>query len=187
MTKRFIYPVFSLLILSCVESCYIPNSVYVFSPQTIPAGYQITKVGAVDCDPKTLHFTVEDPSFTIQSNGLIEARIPVTVATTGRTFSVRAQDNSGPGSEMKVHLVCSAKQETNENGQAILKRTKRRWGPPPLNILENDKGPFPKHLETVCLMYNFVFTHINIFMSLNFQGSALWATEGITTKILTVD
>ncbi|MEQ2286791.1 hypothetical protein AMECASPLE_006001 [Ameca splendens] len=149
MTKRFIYPVFSLLILSCVESCYIPNSLYVFSPQTIPAGYQITKVEAVDCDPKTLHLTVKDPSFTIQSNGLIEARIPVTVATTGRTFSVTAQDSSGPGSEMKVHLVCSAKQETNENGQAILKRTKRRWGPPPLNILENDNGPFPKHLETI--------------------------------------
>lgn len=149
MSKVFIYGVFSLLIISCVESCYIPNSLNIVSPQTIPAGYQITKVEAVDCDPKTLILTVDDPSFTIHSNGVVVALSPVSVATRGRTFSVRAQDNSGPGSEMEVHLVCSAKQETNENGQVILKRTKRRWSPPPINILENDKGPFPKHLETV--------------------------------------
>uniref|UniRef100_A0A3B3VSY8 Desmocollin 2 like n=1 Tax=Poecilia latipinna TaxID=48699 RepID=A0A3B3VSY8_9TELE len=106
-------------------------------------------VEAVGCDPKTLRFTVEDPSFTIQSNGVIVALSPVSVATRGRTFSVRAQDNSGPGSEMEVHLVCSTKQEINENGQVILKRTKRRWSPPPINILENDAGPFPKFLETI--------------------------------------
>ncbi|KAK5617769.1 hypothetical protein CRENBAI_000379 [Crenichthys baileyi] len=192
MRKRFIYPVFSLLILSCVESCYIPNSLYVFSPQTIPAGYQITKVEAVNCDPKTLHLTVEDPSFTIQSNGLIEARIPVTVATRGRTFSVRAQDNSGPGSEMKVHLVCSAKQERNENGQAILKRTKRRWSPPPINILENDKGPFPKQLETIVsdsdLKYNVYYTMegpgVNQFP---FEVFSLHKDSGVLTVYQTLD
>ncbi|KAM4728062.1 desmocollin 2-like protein [Anableps anableps] len=149
MRKVFIDPIFSLLILSCVESCYIPESLYVLSPQTIQPGSQITKVEAVGCDPKTLRLTVEDPSFSIQSNGVIVALSPVSVATRGRTFSVRAQDNSGPGSEMEVHLVCSAKQETNEDGQVILKRTKRRWSPPPINILENDKGPFPKYLETI--------------------------------------
>lgn len=70
-------------------------------------------VEAVGCDPKTLRLTVEDPSFMIQSNGVIVALSPVSVATRGRTFSVRAQDNSGPESEMEVHLVCSTKQETN--------------------------------------------------------------------------
>ncbi|XP_027876260.1 desmocollin 2-like protein [Xiphophorus couchianus] len=149
MTKVLIYPVLSLLILSCVESCYIPDSLHVVSPQNIPVGYQITKVEAVGCDPKTLRLTVEDPSFTIQSNGAIVALSPVSVATRGRTFSVRAQDNSGPESEMEVHLVCSTKQETNENGQVILKRTKRRWSPPPINILENDIGSFPKSLEKI--------------------------------------
>ncbi|XP_007559425.1 desmocollin 2-like protein [Poecilia formosa] len=149
MTTVLVYPVLSLLVLSFVESCYIPDSLHVVSPQTIPVGYQVTKVEAVGCDPKTLRFTVEDPSFTIQSNGVIVALSPVSVATRGRTFSVRAQDNSGPGSEMEVHLVCSTKQETNENGQVILKRTKRRWSPPPINILENDAGPFPKFLETI--------------------------------------
>ncbi|PWA25420.1 hypothetical protein CCH79_00005343, partial [Gambusia affinis] len=82
MTTVLIYHVLSLLILSCVESCYIPDSLYVVSPQNIPVGYQITK-------------------------------------------------------------------GTSKNGQVILKRTKRRWSPPPINILENFKGPFPHRLETV--------------------------------------
>uniref|UniRef100_A0A8C8DUS1 Desmocollin 2 like n=1 Tax=Oryzias sinensis TaxID=183150 RepID=A0A8C8DUS1_9TELE len=34
-------------------------------------------------------------------------------------------------------------------GQALLKRTKRRWQPPPTQILENDPGPFPKDVETL--------------------------------------
>uniref|UniRef100_A0A3Q2PL94 Desmocollin 1 n=1 Tax=Fundulus heteroclitus TaxID=8078 RepID=A0A3Q2PL94_FUNHE len=148
MTK-ILYPVYLLLILSCVESCSIPGSLYVLSPQTIPAGYHLTKVEAVGCDPDTLHLTVEDPSFTVQSNGVVVALSPVSVATSGRTFSVRAQDGSGPASEMEVHLVCGTKQKTNEKGQAILKRTKRRWSPPPINILENDVGPFPKDVERI--------------------------------------
>lgn len=76
-------------------------------------------VEAVDCDPKTLILTVNDPSFTIYSNGVIVALSPVSVATRGRTFSVRAQDNSGPGSEMEVHLVCSEKHETNVRAMQI--------------------------------------------------------------------
>lgn len=33
----------------------------------------------------------------------------------------------------------------------MLRRFKRRWSPPPLNILENDQPPFPKTLEKVKL------------------------------------
>lgn len=37
----------------------------------------------------------------------------------------------------------------HSQGEVALKRVKRRWGPPPFNILENDPGPFPKFIETV--------------------------------------
>lgn len=33
--------------------------------------------------------------------------------------------------------------------EGLLKRTKRRWSPPPFNILENDPGPYPKEIERV--------------------------------------
>lgn len=137
------------MVLSCVESCIIPSSHYVLVPQMIPAGYEITKVEVSDCNTKSLHFTVRDPSFTIRSNGAVVAVSPVLVSTKGRTFSVWAQDNSGPESEMEVHLVHSTMQESEREQKGFLKRSKRRWSPPPFNILENDKGPFPKDIDMI--------------------------------------
>ncbi|XP_033492070.2 desmocollin 2-like protein [Epinephelus lanceolatus] len=67
-------------------------------------------------------------------------------ATGGQTFSVSAQDN-GRKSEMAVHVVHSKTLERQPSD--ILKRSKRRWSPPPFDIIENDKGPFPKNIETI--------------------------------------
>lgn len=135
--------------MSCAESCFIPGSQYVLVPQIIPAGYEITKVEVADCNIKSLHFTVRDPSFTISSNGAVVAVSPVSVTWRGRTFSVWVQDNSGPESEMEVHLVHSTMQESEREQKGFLKRSKRRWSPPPFNILENDMGPFPKDIEKI--------------------------------------
>ncbi|XP_051277442.1 desmocollin 2-like protein isoform X2 [Dicentrarchus labrax] len=146
MANVLIFNIFLVLILPSVESCFIPKSIHVQVPQTIQAGYQITRV--TDCDSNSVHLTSKDPSFTVEPNGEIVALTAVSVATTGRTFSVWAQDNSGLGSEMEVHLVRSTVQE-RKTGQGFLKRSKRRWSPPPFNILENDKGPFPKNIEEI--------------------------------------
>ncbi len=201
-----------------MQSCFIPSSLYVEVPQTVPTGYVITKgtspiisssthtlnslnlywllfcksplfftissslgfffsVQVADCDTKSMHFTLDDPSFTIKKSGEIQASSPVSVAKGGRTFSVLAQDNSGPGSEMEVHLFHSTILErevrlymivcfgskcvffffkcpvcmSQHTGQGFLKRSKRRWSPPPFNILENDQGPFPRNIEKVIL------------------------------------
>lgn len=37
----------------------------------------------------------------------------------------------------------------HSQSEVTLKRVKRRWGPPPFNIMENENGPFPRYLETV--------------------------------------
>lgn len=58
-----------------------------------------------------MQFRVQDPSFRIDSDGAIVALAPVSVATEGRTFSVWVQDNSGPESEMEVHLVRISQQD----------------------------------------------------------------------------
>ncbi|XP_035527138.1 desmocollin 2 like isoform X2 [Morone saxatilis] len=146
MANVLIFNICLLLILSRVESCFIPKSIHVQVPQTIQAGYHITRVA--DCDTKSMHLTSKDPSFIVEPNGEIVALTAVSVASTGRTFSVWAQDNSGLGSEMEVHLVRSTVQE-RKTGQGFLKRSKRRWSPPPFNILENDKGLFPKNIEKI--------------------------------------
>ncbi|XP_061588341.1 desmocollin 2-like protein [Cololabis saira] len=149
MAKVLIYTVCSMLVMSHVETCYVPGSQYVLVPETIPTGYLITKVEAVGCDSKSLRLTVSDPTFSIDSSGAVAALRPLWVTTKGRTFSVRAQDYSGQQTEMEVHLYIPAIYDTDTKGTGLLRRSKRRWGPPPLYLLENDSGPFPKDLETV--------------------------------------
>lgn len=148
MANVLIFDICLILILSGVESCFIPSSLYVPVPQTIQVGYEITKVEVAECDTKSLHFTLRDPSFTILNNGSVVAVSPVKVPARGRTFSVMAQDNSGLESEMEVHLVHSTI-EREHKSKGFLKRSKRRWSPPPFNILENDKGPYPKEIEKI--------------------------------------
>ncbi|KAK2895234.1 desmocollin 2-like protein [Channa argus] len=148
MANIFDVNIVFFLVLSCVESCLIPRSVHVVVPQTIPAGYLVTKVQAADCDANSVQISVEDPSFTVSSNGAVEAVAAVYVPSTGRTFSVWAQDNNGPKSEMEVHLIHSLRVR-KQAGQGLLKRTKRRWSPPPFNILENDPGPYPKIIDRI--------------------------------------
>ncbi|XP_038573882.1 desmocollin 2 like [Micropterus salmoides] len=149
MARVLFFNICLVLMLSRVESCFISNYLYVHVPQTIPAGYQITKVEVGGCDAKSVLFTLKDPRFTIKSNGVIETLTPVSVAAAGQTFSVWVQDDSGPGSEMEVHLVHNTMQPREHTGQGFLKRSKRRWSPPPFNIRENEKGPFPRRIDEI--------------------------------------
>uniref|UniRef100_A0A3Q2WFL0 Desmocollin 2 like n=1 Tax=Haplochromis burtoni TaxID=8153 RepID=A0A3Q2WFL0_HAPBU len=128
---------FHLQILSCVESCSLPRSLYVIVPETIPPEYQVAKGAAL------LTFFYSDPSFTINSNGAVVALTSVSVAERRRTFFVCAQDNSGPESKMEVHLVRS----TMPTKHVRQLRSKRRWAPPNLNVVENYVGPYPKLVE----------------------------------------
>ncbi|AWP04020.1 putative desmocollin-1-like [Scophthalmus maximus] len=132
------------LLLPRAESCVLPDSLYVIVPQTITPGYEITRV---DCDGSTL--TLSDPSFAVAPSGAIRSQRFVYVGASGRTFSVRTAADGAPGREMEVHLVHSAQRRRKPEGQGFLKRFKRRWSPPPFNILENDKGPYPKEIEKI--------------------------------------
>ncbi|KAI4809244.1 hypothetical protein KUCAC02_018150 [Chaenocephalus aceratus] len=147
MANVLIFNLCLALVLSGVESCFIADSLYIIVPRTIQTGRKITTVEVADCDTNSMIFTLSDPNFQIRQNGAIEALRPVSVSGTGRTFSVWARDNNGPESEMVVHLVHSAIQEKKHS--PYLKRVKRRWSPPPFNILENDKGPYPRDIEKI--------------------------------------
>lgn len=56
---------------------------------------------------------MNDPDFTIQSNGDLVAVTSVYVRADGRTFSVVAQDITGSQSEMEIHLYHSSVQKRN--------------------------------------------------------------------------
>ncbi|XP_028327869.1 desmocollin 2-like protein [Gouania willdenowi] len=67
------------------------------------------------------------------------------------TFSPLAVRNGAPGSAMARHGERRTVQgwSRSYSGVGLLKRAKRRWSPPPINILENDKGPFPKDINMI--------------------------------------
>lgn len=59
------------------------------------------------CDAKSMHLTLTDDRFTVTRRGEIVAARAVAVLASRRTFSVWAEDNAGPRSEMVVHLDCA--------------------------------------------------------------------------------
>uniref|UniRef100_A0A3B4ZHH6 Desmocollin-2-like n=1 Tax=Stegastes partitus TaxID=144197 RepID=A0A3B4ZHH6_9TELE len=144
MANVFIFNICLLLVVSGVESCYVPSSLHVLVPRTVRRGHEISKVDVSDC----AEFITSDPDFTVTAHGEIKAAAQVAVTAAGLTFSVWARERNGSTSEMKVHLVLDTLEESH-TGQGYLKRSKRRWSPPPFNILENDKGPYPKDIEVI--------------------------------------
>ncbi|CAJ1072356.1 desmocollin 2 like [Xyrichtys novacula] len=148
MANVLIFNVFLVLILSGVESCFMPSSQYVNVPQTIPSGKYITTVEVGDCDTKTIHFTVYDPSFVIYRNGTVVAVNTMSV-TTEKTLAVYVGDNMGQERIIVVHLSSSEIQRQKRTNTGFLRRSKRRWSPPPFNIIEEESGPYPQEIEKI--------------------------------------
>ncbi|XP_039463912.1 desmocollin-2-like isoform X2 [Oreochromis aureus] len=146
MGKIFISSTYLMLILSCVESCFLLRSFYVIVPEIIPPGYQVAKVETVGCDAKSVQLTVKDPSFTIESNGAVVALTSVSVGEGGRIFSVSARDNSGLERKMEVHLVRSTILKRHQRGRGSLNRSRRRscFLLDPSSVVENYEGSYPK-------------------------------------------
>lgn len=159
-------------VISTINPTLLP-SLMTYLP---PASSLRLPVDVSDCLGKSATLTLTDPNFTISEAGRVEAAATVTVSTAGRTFSVRARDGSGVSSQMVVQLIYTLQGNSKKvghfsalrselkdfqwlnppsfcgfqhNGEVLLRRFKRRWSPPPFNILENDKPPFPKNIEKV--------------------------------------
>ncbi|KAJ0011585.1 hypothetical protein NQD34_012560 [Periophthalmus magnuspinnatus] len=143
MAKGVFLHICLFVVLSRVQACYIPPTLELNVPHEIPKGSTVTTVKVADCDIKSVQLSCSDPDFRVEDNGAVVTLSSVFVSLTGRTFFVLAQDRDGSESVMKVHLH----QELHHN--ETLRRTKRHWGLPPLDIKENDIGPFPKVLERI--------------------------------------
>ncbi|XP_011617136.2 desmocollin-2-like [Takifugu rubripes] len=138
------------LVVSRTESCFRTGFVQVEVPQMIQPGYRIPKVDVSNCLRKSATLTLTDSNFAISGAGKIEVAAPMVVSPAGRVFSVSARDSGGATSHLTVRLICAPPRDGRKSsGEVVLRRFKRRWSPPPYNLLENDKGPFPKYLETL--------------------------------------
>ncbi|KAL0966164.1 hypothetical protein UPYG_G00291800 [Umbra pygmaea] len=143
LTKMALHPILCIcLIISCVDSCFIPGSLQATVPNKLPVGHVISKIN--NCD--ATKFTSSDPHFTIQPDGTIVSVMITMVPANGRTFSVQFKEAYGQNRVMEIYLVQNSNKLV-KNG--LLKRSKRRWSPLPFNILENDVPPFPKDVELI--------------------------------------
>ncbi|XP_057714380.1 desmocollin 2-like protein [Corythoichthys intestinalis] len=141
MANAVIFNVCLALILAGVESCFVPSLIYVPVPQYIPAGYEITRVNVASCESVTSN----DSAFRVWSNGSVTAKRNVEVLAKGRTFFVLVERRDGQQMQMNVELIANPLMSRKPN--EVLQRFKRRWSPPPFNILENDPGPYPRDIE----------------------------------------
>ncbi|XP_076873098.1 desmocollin 2-like protein [Brachyhypopomus gauderio] len=138
---------FFVFLCSSAESC-VQTDVQAQVPQRLQRGHVISKVNLGNCGTRHLDLTCSDPDFAVKPDGTILTSQLTTIPDDGRSFSVLAKSETGQTWRVNVALF-PADQVFQKSSNDALKRFKRRWRPPPFNVIENDKGPFPKNVEYV--------------------------------------
>ncbi|XP_007257069.3 desmocollin 2 like [Astyanax mexicanus] len=164
-----------LLLLSVlcysVESC-VQRHVRAQVPETLQAGYAVSRVNLEGCGIKRLQLASSDPDFTIQTDGTILTVSITTVPDSGKSFCIWVQDQRGHKWKVDVSLT-PTEQISQKSSNVVLRRAKRRWSPLPFNIKENDPGPFPKDVEFIASD-----------SSLNFSVYYTIDGPGVTTELV---
>lgn len=151
-----------VLLLPPVELC-VPHSIQAHVPLEIKPGYVICKVPLSGCQQEGLRLTSSDPDFAVRGDGSIVAIHVTRVMEEGKTFWLWVKEGERRHWRMDVHLspgstmvpdhvprrVPSQVPVQKSPRQGVLRRTKRRWSPPPFNIIENDVPKFPKDIDRV--------------------------------------
>ncbi|XP_053470312.1 desmocollin 2-like protein [Ictalurus furcatus] len=140
----FCHVLFLLLMYYCVESC-VQKHIQAQVPEMLEPGYVVSQVNLDGCGVGPLGLTSSDPAFTVQMDGTIQVVLITTVPGDGKTFWITVQNSKGHRWFVDVSLSPTGQVSNN----AVLKRSKRRWSPPPFSIKENDRGPFPKEMEMI--------------------------------------
>ncbi|KAF5900437.1 desmocollin-2-like isoform X1, partial [Clarias magur] len=132
------------LMCYCVESC-VQKYIQVQVPEMLEPGYVVSQVNLDDCEDGPLALISSDPDFTVHMDGTIQAVLVTTIPEDGRSFWITVHNRKGH--RWFVDVILSPPGQVSSN--TVLRRSKRRWSPPPFSIKENDKGPFPKQMEMI--------------------------------------
>ncbi|XP_053127125.1 B-cadherin-like [Hemicordylus capensis] len=138
--------------------------IFAVSDGDLPRGQMLGQVQFADCSGQQLaQFGTEDASFRVLADGAVQVRRHTRLQGPERTFAVHAWDSAGTQSSalVTVRNSCPAgSQEPSDlasQGQVLqfplakpgLKRQKRDWVIPPIQVPENERGPFPKNLVQI--------------------------------------
>ncbi|KAJ8272791.1 hypothetical protein GJAV_G00093490 [Gymnothorax javanicus] len=142
--------IFALTVFSqSVESC-LPRSIEAWVPQDMMVGHVISKVNLAQCGTTGLELESDDSHFSIERDGTIVSRQPVSVPPQGRTFSIKVRDQRGLWWKTDVVLSLSAvKVGRREQRTGSHKRFKRRWSPLPFHVVEHTPPPYPQDIDLI--------------------------------------
>ncbi|KAK3516572.1 hypothetical protein QTP70_021978 [Hemibagrus guttatus] len=128
----------------CVESC-VQKHIQAQVPVMLKPGYVVSHVNLEGCGDGPLGLTASNPAFRVELDGTIQTVFVTMVPKDGLFFWITVQDRKDHRWNVDVSLSSTGQVPNN----AVLKRSKRRWSPPPFGIMENGKGPFPKEMDRI--------------------------------------
>uniref|UniRef100_A0A096M7F4 Cadherin domain-containing protein n=1 Tax=Poecilia formosa TaxID=48698 RepID=A0A096M7F4_POEFO len=162
------------------------------SRKNLKPGTRLGKVGFTDCTTRTRFlFSTDDSRLAVETEGILTVKREVVLHEGNQNFLVHAWDSQGQKMTLPVRLLYQDHHYMNNRLDAEfhheahkiscsqipildfpksnpgLKRRKRDWIIPPINIPENSRGPFPRFVAEVGgtkMSYNlFLFSRISLF------------------------
>ncbi|XP_060722595.1 desmocollin 2-like protein [Tachysurus vachellii] len=140
----FCHVLFLLLLCYSVESC-VQKHIQAQVPVILERGDVVSHVNLDGCGDGPLGLISSDPAFRVEIDGTIQTVLATKVPEDGLYFWITVQDLKG--NRWFVDVSLSSTDQGSKN--AVLKRSKRRWSPPPFSVKENEKGPFPRNMEMI--------------------------------------
>ncbi|XP_040266682.1 cadherin-1 [Bufo bufo] len=137
-------------------------------PKSLEAGTVVGQVDFEKCEAQlVIDYVSEDPHFVVQADGSVTVKNDLKLHKP-RKFKVLAFNDKGPLTSTMVTLKKEhARHRQSEHGHHH-RRHKRDWVIPPINIPENQRGPFPK---TVIQIKSSRADEMKVYYSITGQGA----------------
>ncbi|CAL8300390.1 unnamed protein product [Merluccius merluccius] len=154
----------------CVAGFKMDGIVFKVEREFLHRGRLLGNVGFDDCMGRNrFAFNSSDSHFKVELDGTLKVGVEITLHGGQRDFVIYSQNSKGHNYTTTVRVIHGNGHQHDDNGHHNhgnhpnknlpvlhfptpvlgLHRQKRTWVVPPFNLLENDRGPFPKPLVQI--------------------------------------